>query len=419
MALPIYQLSILNNVPQQASGALVYVYTQPTTGITPPTEDGAGNSTPGVWTPSAAPLATIYFDNAGADQMPNPFQLDGNANGWFYATSGLYTIVVTGSNLATALILVDQALLTTSAGGTTFETNGVTNSNQALLNLVQGSNITITSSGGNTTISGTAAGVTFKTNSTNNSSQVLLNLIAGAGVTLTDGGGGAITIASSGGLSLEVNGTPNGSQSLLNLVNGSHVTITDDMSGDITFAADYPAFQANSTPLTSTATINFQQGSGIVITNPSAGTVNIAASSALSPVIQNIQVTLSSAQILLLHTTPIQILPAQGTGTVIGIDSVQFEFVPVTTAYASVSTADLAVYVDTTKATNFTGDSTGLIDQTAKTFEIVTATTNKFFTTDAHSDNTGCFIANVGTGNYTTGDGTLVVNLNYYVIAVV
>jgi hypothetical protein len=367
------------------------------------------------------PLLSQRFTwtTAGADPLPNPFQLDGNANGWFYATSGLYTIVVVGSNLAQPLILVDQALLTTSAGGTSFETNGTVNSNQALLNLVQGTNMTISASGGNITFNSSASPITLEVNSSSASSQTLQNLIAGSGITITDGGSGQITFASTGGVSFEVNGTPTSSQSLINFVSGTNVTITNPSAGEVLIASAYPAFQVNSTPLTSSTTINYQQGTGITITNPSAGTVNIALASSFAPVIQSTQTTVSSAQLLLLHTTPVQILPAQGSGTLIVIDSVQFEFDPDTTAYTSVSTADIAVYVDTTQATNFKGDSTGLIDQTAKTFEIVTPSGNKFFTTDTHSDNQPVMIANIGSGNYATGNGTLVVNVNYYLVAVV
>jgi hypothetical protein len=419
MPLPIYNLSILDNSPRAASGAMVYVYNQPTTGITAPTFDGMGNIVPGSWTDAATPLASIYSDNAGSDPLPNPFMLDGNANGWFYAVDGLYTVVVTGSTLNAPLILVDQSLISASGSGTVFQTNGSANPNQALLNLVQGSNITLAVSGGNVTISGTAAGVAFKNNGTNNSSQTVLNLVSGTGITLTDGGGGAITIASTGGVTFKVNGTPNADQTLLNLFDGANITVTDAGSGKVTIASGYPIFQANSTPLTSSGTINFQQGSGVVITNPSAGTVNIAVASSFQPVLQQATVLISSAQLLALRATPVSLIVAQGSSSVIVVDSVVLEFIPDTTPYSTVSTADLAVYVDTTKATTFTGDSTALIDQSAKTFEILSPTAAKFFTTDAHSDNTACFIANVSGAEYTAGNGTLNVTVNYYVVQVV
>jgi hypothetical protein len=48
-------------------------------------------------------------------------------------------------------------------------------------------------------LSGGSGGPTLKVNGTLNLDQALLNLIAGTNVTITDGGGGAITIAASGG----------------------------------------------------------------------------------------------------------------------------------------------------------------------------------------------------------------------------
>jgi hypothetical protein len=413
MALPIYQLSILDNVPRAASGAQVYVYTQPTTGITPPTEDGAGNSTPGTWSTAATALASIYSDNAGADALPNPFTLDGNASGWFYATEGLYTVVIVGSTLATPLIFVDQALLTTSAGGTTFETNGVANTNQALLNLVQGANITLSASGGNITISGTAAAVSFEINGTAASSQVVQNLIAGSGMTITDGGSGDITFASTGGVTLQVNGTPNSDQSLLNLFDGANVTITDAGSGKVTIASAYPIFQANSTPLTSSGTINFSPGTGITITNPSAG--NVLITSTTSDEVQQVTVTLTASQIIALNGTPFQLVPAPGAGFINVPISVMFEFNEVGAAFAGVSTNDLLVYYNTTKSTNLTGTSTGLLDQTVQTFEQCTPGTTNIFSTNAQAVNQPIMLSSPSTF---TGGGTSTLDVTVFYITV-
>jgi hypothetical protein len=68
-------------------------------------------------------------------------------------------------------------------------------------NLMAGPNISITpGSNGNVTIASTGAGasVTLQTNGTSNGSQSLLNLVPGSNVTLTNSGG-SVTIAASGG----------------------------------------------------------------------------------------------------------------------------------------------------------------------------------------------------------------------------
>jgi hypothetical protein len=60
-------------------------------------------------------------------------------------------------------------------------------------------NVTWQTSGDQTSGYVPTAGINLETNGTPNASQVVLNLIAGTNVTITDGGGGAITIAATGG----------------------------------------------------------------------------------------------------------------------------------------------------------------------------------------------------------------------------
>lgn len=364
--LPRYDIGALDNVPRPVSGGEVYVYTQPTTGITPPSWNGTA-FVGGTWSSSATPLATIYADDQGTIPLPNPFPLDGNGNGWFYAVGGLYTVVISGGTLAAPTILVDQNLLLAASGGALFQTNGVTNSSQTLLNLIQGSNITITSSSGNTTINGTAALVTFRHNGTNNSSQTIFNAVAGGGITITDGGSGNITFSATAGAVFQVNGTPTSSQSIINFVNGTNTTVTNPSAGQIAIASAYPVFQVNTTPLSDQTTVNFVDSATILFTNPSVGqvTANIVGGGSLN--YASLQIT--SAQLKTLRATPLTILATAGSNEQYKLVNATFEFEPVTTPYATVGKNDLSIYVDTTKATLFQGDSQGLIDQTVKTYE--------------------------------------------------
>jgi len=176
------------------------------------------------------------MDSAGSNALPNPFNLDGNGNGWFYAAAGLYTVVIIGSTLAYPCILIDQMLVASSGISLSLEYNGNPSASQSLLNLVQGGSIVITNSAGATTITGTAAPITFKINNTNLSSQTTANFTNGAGMTITDGGGGEVVFACTTG----------------------------------------SAFQVNAAPLSSQATVNFQNGLGIVISNPSAGNIMVS-----------------------------------------------------------------------------------------------------------------------------------------------
>jgi hypothetical protein len=363
--LPRYDIGALDNVPRPVSGGLVYVYTQPTVGITPPSWNGTA-FVGGTWSSSATPLATIYADNQGTIPLPNPFPLDGNGNGWIYAVGGLYTIVITGGTLASPTILVDQNFILAEGGGALFQTNGVTNSSQTLLNLVQGSNITITSSNGNTTINGSASAISFAVNYTAASSQTNQNLIGGSGVTITDGGGGNITISSTSGATYQVNGTPTSSQSIINFQNGTNTTVTNPSAGNIQISSAYPAFQTNSVANSNQTLLNFVN-SGDILFTATGGVIEATLVNPSSLIATS--VTLTSAQILALNTTPIQIISAPGAGSQYKIVNATLEFVPNTTPFATVTKNDLALYVDTTKATLFKADSQGLLDQTVKTYE--------------------------------------------------
>jgi hypothetical protein len=95
--------------------------------------------------------------------------------------------------------------LSGSGSGIVLETNGLSNTNQSLLNLAQGTNITVSNTAGTTTISSTATSVTLETNGSANSNQALLNLAAGTNVTLANVSG-TTTINASSGASFSVSG---------------------------------------------------------------------------------------------------------------------------------------------------------------------------------------------------------------------
>jgi hypothetical protein len=85
-----------------------------------------------------------------------------------------------------------------------------------------------------------ASSIDLETNGTPNGDQTKLNLVAGTNVTLTDNGTGSVTIDSSGGGSsilLQTNGVNNGSQSTLNLKAGTNITLSDDGVGGVTITS--------------------------------------------------------------------------------------------------------------------------------------------------------------------------------------
>jgi hypothetical protein len=86
--------------------------------------------------------------------------------------------------------------------------------------------------------------LTLEHNGVVNGSQSLLNLKNGSNVTITDDGLGGITIASATAATLKTNGTLNTDQSFLNLQNGSNITITNPSTGNVQIAATIPAIPA-------------------------------------------------------------------------------------------------------------------------------------------------------------------------------
>lgn len=258
MALARIDGSVLDNVPRPVPGASIAVLTQPANTATQP----------------GSPLASIFSDVNGSVPLANPFQADGSGNYFFYIASGTYTIQIYGGTLASQIVLADQSA-GTPAAGVALQHNGTANSTQTLLNIAQGSNITVSEAAGTVTIAAAASAVVFQTNGTNNGSQTTLNLAQGSGITLSNTGG-TTTITASAAPLFQTNTVSNTSQSTLNLLNGTNITITNPSAGNVSIAAAWPIFQVNSTPLTSSTTVNFQSGANVLLTNPSAGNVAIA-----------------------------------------------------------------------------------------------------------------------------------------------
>jgi hypothetical protein len=104
--------------------------------------------------------------------------------------------VIDDGNLAALITLLTNALTAGAGSAPTFQTGGVNNALQNLLNLVAGSNITLVNSGGAVTIAAAAfTPPNFRTNGSPNVVQTILNLIAGGNITLTADISGGVTIA--------------------------------------------------------------------------------------------------------------------------------------------------------------------------------------------------------------------------------
>jgi hypothetical protein len=255
-------------------GAQVFVCTQPanTTKPVPPR-----NSPPITnWTPT--PLATIYSDAAGLEPITQPIVTDGFGHYDFYALPGVYTIVVM-LNGNVQQVYGDQSLAVAGSSGLLIETNGIANVDQTLLNLVQGTNITIsTDVFGATTISG-AAGATFKTDGVPNTLQSVLNLKSGTNISLAADALGGVTISSSSpSVTLETNGVLNTLQSVLNLKNGTNISLSADGSGGVTISSSPSlTLETNGVVNGSQTLLNLKGSANITITDDGAGGVTVSA----------------------------------------------------------------------------------------------------------------------------------------------
>lgn len=148
--------------------------------------------------------------------------------------------------------------------------------------------------------------------------------------------------------------------------------------------------------------------------NATPGDVNIAGTykvnGAAIGAIQTAQVSLSSAQLLALNATPIQIVAAPGAGKVLSLVSAMYDYTFVTTAYSGSNPATLALGPSADDQL----DAGIAPASTSVSFIGLTAASASTGDVTANVDNAGMYLTVASA--LTLGNGTLKVTANYLVL---
>lgn len=158
---------------------------------------------------------------------------------------------------------------------------------------------------------------------------------------------------------------------------------------------------------------------GMILYNTTTSSFNMFANGSIGFSAQSETVTVTSAQLLALHGTPVTLIPAPGVGQVILLQQVSMEYVFNTTAYTVPGGANLRLLINgVTVGTDIA--ATGLLDQTANALAYARAAnqTTAISPVNLVLDDQPLTLTNTNATEFTLGDGTLVVNVLYNIISV-
>lgn len=156
------------------------------------------------------------------------------------------------------------------------------------------------------------------------------------------------------------------------------------------------------------ASINNDGSTTTVIGAPGIGTFPI-----------QIKVLLTSAQLLTLKGTPQVLIPAPGAGKIIYVDQVSFRYLFNSVAYTlNAGTIKVFEGPSANAKSIIASVATGLIDQVVNTSNLGIPALATGNLTDAQGINVPITIANDGAAEFTLGNGTLEVIVNYTIVAV-
>jgi hypothetical protein len=159
---------------------------------------------------------------------------------------------------------------------------------------------------------------------------------------------------------------------------------------------------------------------GPVSGGPALPTYRALVAADLSGLVMSVAtLTLTAAQILALNGAPVQIVAAPGAGKMLVPVIATFQYKFGTLAYGNVTDAAIVIGVSGTLGTQnepIQTGATGFIDQTASQVAMTDVDSGPMAQTAV--SNAALLVANEqGSGEFTTGDGTMVVMLWYFTVA--
>jgi len=357
-----------NAVGEAIAGADVYVCTQPavTTNIPP------------------SPLASLFADTGGVTPITNPVVTDGNGRFFFYAATGLYTLVYFDPfNRVATLVFPDQAIVTQGGGSVTSVTMTVPTG--------------LAISGSPITSSGTLA-ITY-------SSDWPANTFIGGPAS-----GSAAAPTRRTLVAADVAG-------LVAAVTSVNASVTPGSLFSGSFSGG---------PVTSTGTLALtfdlkNQNANLVLAGPSSGGLGAVTARSLvaadfpGVLLQTTTTALSSAQLLALLGTPVSLVPAPGVGFTIVPLMIVIEFFGGSAAYTDAGGA-----VSLNIGTASQALSTNAIFTTATSPNKQIQRINGFAATDTAgnppTDDNGALTISKATNNFAAGNGTAKVLVHYLVL---
>lgn len=130
--------------------------------------------------------------------------------------------------------------------------------------------------------------------------------------------------------------------------------------------------------------------------------------------VQVASVTLTSAQLLHLKATPVQLVPAPGPGMVINAISATLQYKAGTIPYTGPGGNGIAISVPGESSSFLVGPAVGFIDQSTDHINQLSPGGPVF--SRANAENAALIIRNNDAGEWSGGDGTVIVTVYYTIV---